>query len=201
MDRQEQVRQQRQIIDGQRRRYYEMNPDVDRWVRRKRVIRNTALIYCALHTIITIILMLLTEPSGSIVMEAAKLLFQMLWICVFISPEGSWRFSLILYLWALTNFTMTIRYIADIADSTAYIFRSVGNFVSAVSSAAVTMTAVVDLSYQLLYGVVLIMELMAPLLFLAAAVYLTAFPMHREWSERASEFQKQMTESIKQLGR
>ena len=201
MDHQEQVRQQRQIIDEQRRRYYEMNPDVARWIKRKRVIRNIALIYCALHTIITIILMLMMEPSGSIGMEAAKLLFQMLWICVFINPEGSWRFSLILYLWALTNFAMAIKYIVDIADTAAYIFWSMANFVSVLSSATVTTSAIMDVSYLLLYGAVLIMELLAPLLFLVAAVYLTAFPMHREWSERASEFQKQMTESIKQLGR
>lgn len=176
MDQKEQIQQQRQMMVEQRRQFYEENPDLARWVKNKRIIRNSILIYWVLHTALTIIVMLQMESSGSIVLEIVKLLFQMLWICVFVSPEGSWRFSLILYFWALGNLGMLLQHGSDIMDSLAYI------------------------SYQPLYGIVLLMEVMVPFLFLAIAIYLTALPKNRELSERVAEFQKQMSEMIKKMG-
>ena len=176
MDQKEQIQKQRQMIAEQRRLFYEENPDLARWVKNKRVIRNIILIYWVLHTVFTIIVMLQMGSSGSIVLEIVKLLFQMLWICVFVNPEGSWRFSLILYLWALGNFVMLLQQGADIMDSLAYI------------------------SYQPLYGIILIMEVMVPFLFLAIAIYLTALPKNRELSERVYELQKQTSEMMKKMG-
>lgn len=176
MDQKEQIQQQRQMIAERRRLFYEENPDLAKWVKNKRVIRNIILIYWVLHTILTILVMLQMGSSGSIVLEIVKLLFQMLWICVFINPEGSWRFSLILYLWALGNFVMLLQQGADIMDSLAYI------------------------PYQPLYGIILIMEVMVPFLFLAIAIYLTALPKNRELSERVYELQKQTSEMIKKMG-
>ena len=176
MDQKEQIQKQRQMISEQRRLFYEENPDLARWVKNKRVIRNIILIYWALHTIFTIIVMLQMGSPGSIVLEIVKLLFQMLWICVFVNPEGSWRFSLILYLWALGNFVMLLQQGKDIMAALSYI------------------------SYQPLYGIILIMEVMVPFLFLAIAIYLTALPKNRELSERVYELQKQTSEMIKKMG-
>lgn len=176
MDQKEQLLQQRQIIVEKRRLFYEENPDLAKWVKNKRIIRNIILIYWVLHTVFTIIVMLQMGSSGRIVIEIAKLLFQMLWIYTFVYPEGSWRFSIILYFWALGNFGMLMMHGTDIMDSLAYIF------------------------YQPLYGIVLIMEVMAPFLLLAIAIYLTALPKNRVLSERVDEFQKQITETFRRMG-
>ena len=175
MDQKEQIQQMRQMAVEQRRQFYEENPDLARWVKTKRVIRNIILIYWVLHTVLTIIVMLQMGSSGRIVLEIAKLLFQMLWICAFINPEGSWRFSLILYLWALGNFVMLLQQGTNIMNSLAYI------------------------SYQPLYGIILIMEALVPFLFLVTAIYLTALPKNRELSERVYEMQKQISENLKKL--
>lgn len=177
MDRNEQLRQQRQIYDRQRRQFYDENPDVAGWVKTKKVIRNIILAYWVLHTVLTVVFLLQTGQTGSIWLEIAKLLFQMLWIFVFINPEGSWRFSLILYLWALGNFGMMLQYGSDIMNSLAYI------------------------AYNPLYGAMLVMETMVPFLFLVVAVYLTAFPKHRTLSDRAYEFRKQAAEEINKIMR
>ena len=58
MDQKEQIQKQRQMISEQRRLFYEENPDLARWVKNKRGIRNIILIYWVLHTIFTIIVML-----------------------------------------------------------------------------------------------------------------------------------------------
>lgn len=177
MDRKELARQQKQMVDAERARFLAMNPDVATWIQIKKTIRNAVLIYCVLHSVFTVILMLSMEPHGNIAMEVARLLFQMLWVCVFINPEGNWQLSLILYLWALSNFGMLLQYAKDIMDTVAYIF------------------------YQPVYGVVVVLEVMAPFLFLAVAVFLTAFPRNRQLSERASAFQKQLAEMVKQMAR
>ena len=176
MDQKEQIQQQRQMIAEQRRLFYEENPDLARWVKMKRMIRNIILIYWVLHAVLTIIFMLQMGSPGSIALEIAKLLFQMLWICVFVNPEGSWRFSLILYAWALGNFAMLLQHGEDIVNSLAYIF------------------------YQPLYGIILIMEAMVPFLFLVIAIYLTALPKNREFSERVYELRKQVSEMINRMG-
>ena len=69
MDQKEQIQQQRQMITEQRRLFYEENPDLARWVKNKRVIRNIILIYWVLHTVFTIIVMLQMGSAGSIVLE------------------------------------------------------------------------------------------------------------------------------------
>ena len=175
MDQNEQIQQQRQKIVEQRRLFYEENPDLAKWVKNKRVIRNIILIYWVLHTVLTIIFMLQIGSSGGFVFEIVKLLFQMLWICVFVNPEGSWRFSLVLYVWALGNFAVLLQRGEDIMNSLAHI------------------------SYQPLYGIILVMEAMVPFLFLAVAIYLTALPKNRELSERVYELREQISEMINKM--
>lgn len=175
MDNQEIARRQRQVLEEQRQLLAKENPEVANWIKTKKVIRNVLLLYLALHTVFTIIVMLQAETSGSIAMEIFKLLFQMMWLCVFVNPEGSWKLSLIVYFWALANLAILLQAAGDLIGSLPYIF---------------VLPA---------YGIVVIMEILAPFLFLVVAIYLTAFPKHRNWSEQAKMFRDKMASLMKNI--
>lgn len=105
------------------------------------------------------------------------LLFQLMWMAVFMNPRGGWRISLILYFSAVYNLFKLAQNGAIMLETASYL----PNMPSTVALA---------------YGILMLTEVLVPFLLLAAAIYLTAFSNHREWSERAEEMYKETFQEL-----
>ncbi len=158
---------------AEKEQLYQAEPDVAAWVKKKGLIFKVVAGYWILHAALLAALMMQMDSMDGFGMEIFKLLFQLLWIWVFMAPEGSWRLSVILYFSALMNFATLLQY--------------PGGFAS-------ILDCIREMS---LLGVVMLMESLVPVLLLGIAIYLTAIPRHRELSERAEAISKETAEKIK----
>ena len=166
MDKKEFLRQRQQILDE----CYRKDPEVAVWVRTKRILWRITAGYFILHMVLDILLRMQMQTYEGLGREIFKLLFQLFWLFISINPERSWRISTLLYLFAVVNFSMLFLSGESMLNSLPYI------------------------SAMPLLGAIMFMELLLPLLLLALAIYLTAFPKSRELSERAWEICKKSME-------
>lgn len=164
---------QKQIME-EKKQAYQAEPELARWVAVRKTLLLIVLGFWLAHELLSVMLMLQMH-SGSIGMEIVKCLFQLLWLCAFMSPEAGWRINLILYLSALVNFAMFFQAYRDIPNLWAVIMIYPS------------------------FGILACIEALFPFLLLGIAVYLTAFPGHRELSERVEIISKQAAEELKEL--
>ena len=170
-------KEQRSQIMAEIEQFYVENPEVGNLVHKKRLLRRIVVIFWVLHTVFSLLLMAQIQTLDG--MEAAKeifkLLFQLLWLFAFMSPEGGWRIHLILYFWSLANFGMLFMNYSDMIATLPYV---------------ATMP---------LLGVVMFMEVVVPFLLLGVALYFTLPASHRCLSEEAEMNRKAASEKMRQL--
>lgn len=174
MRRQEAQMQRRQMIE-EKEAFFRSHPELEKWVKTKRNLRNIVLAFWILHSVFSLILFAQMQSLDNAGMEVTKLVVQLFWLCVFLNPEGGWKLNLIVYLWALTNFGLLVMNATDMIEMLPYI------------------------SHMPLLGVVMLMELVIPFLLLAIALYLTAVPKNRAMSEQLENHAKEMAQKMKKM--
>lgn len=172
-------KRQRQIILQKQEQFLIDNSEIGKWVKMKKLLFRILAGYWIFHTVISIIIMAMQQMLT--VSETTRtvflLLFQLLWMAAFMNPRGGWRLNLILYISAAYNLLMLVRNGAIMLETASYLPN-------------------MPFSVALAYGILIIMEILAPFLLLAAAIYLTAFSNHREWSEQAEEMYKETFQEL-----
>lgn len=174
MDKQELQRMRQQALEEQKQ-FYREHPDLANWVKTKKVLLWIVVAYWVLHMVFMLLIMVQIQSFDGVGREIVKLIFQLFWLYVIINPEGGWRLNVVLYFWAFVNFGMLIMYSGDMRQMLSYIF------------------------YMPLYGVIMLMEIAAPFLLLALAVFLTAFPKHRAMSEQVEAMRKRNLDFTKNV--
>ena len=164
---------QREIIEEKKQAYRE-EPELEKGVAIRKTLLLIVLGVWLAHEVLTLVWMLQMNTGGT-TREIVKCMIQFLWLCAFMSPEAGWRPNLILYLSALVNLGMFIQAYQSIPN--------IGAFV---------------MIYPML-GILLCIEALFPFLLLGIAVYLTAFPKHRELSERVELIAKQAAAELRDL--
>lgn len=101
----EEYKRQRQIILQQQEQFLIENPEIGRWVKNKKILFRFFAGYWSFHTIISIIIMAMQQmlTVSEITKTVFMLLFQLMWLAVFMNPRGGWRISQILYFSAVYN--------------------------------------------------------------------------------------------------
>lgn len=163
-------KQQKQRFLEEKRRLYAEEPKVERWVRTKQKIFFFMAVYIIVHTLL-IIITIHQVPADGVNMgtEVVKLLFALFWLLVCINPWGGWKISAILY-WS--GFMSLVGVISNYND----LYKDLGLYLSSMPC----------------YGIALIMELLAPFLFLGVAGYLTLSVKNRKLAERAQELSNKL---------
>lgn len=170
--------QQRQWIIAEEKRLYAAEPEVKMWINRKRMIFRFLAGFWMTHAILTVICIVQTPVEGmSIGTEVARHLFQIFWLYVCINPKGTWRLSLILFWYGMTNFVLVVMNYSD--NLQGY----VGELMKMMP----------------LHGVVFILELMVPYVLFGVAGYLTLPKKHRKLSDRANEINKCISDWVRGL--
>lgn len=178
MDNQEYKRQRQQLLEEEKR-LYEAEPEVYGWVKTKEMIFKCIAGYWIVHAILAIITVVQIQSDANAGMEIVKLLFQIFWIYVIISPKGTWRLNAVFYFLALANLGLNM---------TTYFENLQGHLG--------------EMFIQMpVMGVIFVMEMLVPFLFLAAACYLTLPKKHRILSERAEEIHKNFVEEFKLMNK
>lgn len=173
--RKQEIEIKRQKALEYRAQFLRENPEIESWIKKRKTLLLIVVIYWILHTVISLIFMVQmqsltgTQATGEIV----KLLFQLLWLWVFMNPQGGWRFNLILYFWALINLATLLSQLRDM------------------------MAFLPNVSQMPLLGVLMIMEILVPFLLFGAAIYLTAIPDHRRMSEQIETVGKKIAEQLR----
>lgn len=173
MTKQEREMQRTQML-AEREQFYRNYPEISRWVKTRRTLRNLLLAFWILHTVLSLILFAQMQALDNVNMEVFKLVMQLFWLCVFLNPEGGWKMNLIVYVWALTNFGLLAMNASDMLETLPY------------------------LSQMPLLGVVMFMEALIPFLLLALALYLTVPAKHRAMSEQLENRAKETMQKMKQ---
>ena len=178
MDKNE-YKKQRQITLQKQEQFLIDNPEIGKWVKMKKLLFRLLAGYWIFHTVISIIIMAMQQmlTVSEITRTVFILLFQLMWMAVFMNPRGGWRISLILYFSAVYNLFKLAQNGAIMLETASYL----PNMPSTVALA---------------YGILMLTEVLVPFLLLAAAIYLTAFSNHREWSERAEEMYKETFQEL-----
>lgn len=166
---------QRQEILQRRAQFFADHPELDTWMKTKKIIYRFMAGYLIVHSILSIIAMALTQnlTGMALTSEIVKCLFGLFWLLLFLNPTGtvSWRLHIMLYVSAVYNLVLLLNN-SDILRET------------------ILMLPQMPLGYMLLYGSLLVMETLFPFLLLVIATYLIAFPKHREWSEQVEAMLK-----------
>ncbi|MDE7284743.1 MAG: hypothetical protein K2N85_14340 [Lachnospiraceae bacterium] len=178
MDKNE-YKKQRQITLQKQEQFLIDNPEIGKWVKMKKLLFRLLAGYWIFHTVISIIIMAMQQmlTVSEITRMVFMLLFQLLWMAAFMNPRGGWRLNLILYISAAYNLLMLVKNGAIMMETASYL-------------------PYMPLTVALTYGVLMLMEILVPFLLLAAAIYLTAFSNHREWSEQAEEMYKETFQEL-----
>lgn len=165
--------QKRQVLEEQKR-FLEDNPELGRWVGRKKLLRRLLMGWMLVHFIFVLIIMSRTDAlqGAAVGTEVVKLLFSLLWIAVFLNPAGGWKMNLIVYVWAASNFAVLITN-WDIYKDFALYF---------------SLMPVISIS--------MLMEILVPFLLLLIAVYLTAIPKHRDYSQQVEQNYKETMQKM-----
>lgn len=166
---------QRQEILQRRARFFIDNPELAAWMKTKKMIYRFLAGYLILHTVLSIVVMALSETlTGKyFAMDIAKCLFGLFWLYLFTntSGTGSWRLHVMLYVSAVGNL-MTVLNNSDIVRGILLALPQM------------------QPGYMLLYGTLMVMEILYPALLFIIATYLMAFRKHREWSEQVEAMYK-----------
>lgn len=151
-----------------KRKAYEAEPGVYNLIKMKRLFWRFFAVYWLVHFALSILASMQIQSEMNYLLEIAKTLFQIFWLYVFISPEGSWRINVMLYVSAAYNLVMAINiYRQSLQGILLQVFRELP-----------------------LMGLLFLMEILIPFLFLGAAFYLTLSKTHRQQAERAQEILK-----------
>lgn len=164
----------RQFLE-EKQEAYEAEPDVYRLIKTKRLFWRILAVYFSVHCALTVIVSIQMHLDTNYLMEIAKTLFQIFWLYVFISPEGTWRLNIMLYLSAAYNL---ITFINQSCRSLQDFFPQ---FIQEMP----------------IFGILFFMEALLPFLFFGTALYLTLPSAHRKQAERAQEIIKELQESQK----
>lgn len=175
MDQQELKELQKQIVE-EKKQAFQAEPELARWVAIRKTLLLIALGFWLAHELFALML-IFQMHSGGVAKEIVKCLFQIFWLCAFMSPEAGWKLNLILYLSAFVNFAAVIMVYEDVSLLLAVIMKNP------------------------LFGILVCIEVLFPFLLLGIAIYLTAFPKHRELSERVEMISKQAAEELKEYTR
>ncbi len=163
----------------QQSRFFEDNPEIRKWVETKKILFWVLAGYWIVHWVVSIIIMIQMQNLTAAVagIEIFKMLFQLLWMKVFLNHMGSWRLNIMLYVSAVYNGVMLIQNGRMVLESISYFpYMSFGSV--------------------LLYCILIGMEVLAPLLLLAVAIYLTVPSRHRKWSEQVEAMYKETTQVL-----
>lgn len=161
----------------ERERAYDAEPEVKNWIKTKRNIFRILAVYWIIHAVFSSVALHQIGSGFNLLMDVLRPLFQIFWLYVFISPNGSWRINMVLYFWALSNMVLNLN-----------------NYMHNLQGYVLEMVAQMPV-----LGAVFGMELLVPVLFLGIACYLTLPKKHREWSERAEQIQKELSASFKAM--
>ncbi len=72
--------------------FYKNRPEVSRWVKTKRLLRNLLMAFWVLHAVFSLFFFAQMELLDSGNMEVFKLMMQLFWISVFLNPEDEYHF-------------------------------------------------------------------------------------------------------------
>ncbi len=115
MTKQEREMQRSQLL-LEKELFYKNHPEVSRWVKTKRLLRNLLMAFWVLHAVFSLIFFTQMELLDSGNMEVFKLMMQLFWISVFLNPEGGWKMNIIFYVWALSNFGLLVMNASDMIE-------------------------------------------------------------------------------------
>lgn len=176
MTKEEQASLKQQFLE-ERKQAYDAEPEVKIWIEKKRMIFRLMALYWIIHAVLSSIALYQMGAGFHPLTDVFAPLFQIFWLYVFISPNGTWRINMVLYFWALYNLMMNF---------SNYMRNLQGYLPEMIAQTPVL-------------GAVFGMEVLVPFLFLAIAFYLTLPRSHREWSERAEQIQKELTANFKAM--
>lgn len=158
-----------------KRQAYEAEPGVYNLVKIKRLFWRIMAAYWGVHFILSTVISTQLQVDTNYVLEILKTLFQLFWLYIFISPEGTWRINIMLYVAAAYNLVMNI---TNYQRSLQYILPQVFQELP-------------------ISGLLFLMEILVPFLFLGIALYLTLPKAHREQAERVQMIIKELQEKYK----
>lgn len=167
----------RQFLE-EKQKAYEAEPDVYRLIKTKRLFWRILAVCLAIHCALTIIASIQIQSDINYLFEILRTLFQIFWLYVFISPEGTWRLNIMLYISAAYNLITVIN---QSRSSLQDVFPQFIQFIQEMP----------------IFGILLFMEVLLPVVFLGIALYLTLPGAHRKQAERVQEIIKELQESQK----
>lgn len=171
----EQYKNLKQQFLEEKRKAYEAEPDVYNLVKAKRLFWRILAVYWIVHFVLATINSIQMQLNTNYLLEIAKTLFQVFWLYVFISPEGSWRINVMLYVSAAYNVMMGINiYRQSLQGILPQVFQAMP-----------------------LLGLLFLMEILIPFILLGIALYLTIPESHRQQAERAQMIIKELQEEYK----
>lgn len=167
MDKTEYENLRRETLEKQEQ-YLRENPEIGAWVRKKKLLLRFLQGYWILHFMLYLLIMVQQQSlTWSLVgMEIFKLLFQLLWMLIWVNPRGRWQLGVMLYVSAAFNLALLMQQGQMLLKTIHYLLSM--PFLS-----------------MLIYGALMLLEVLVPFLLLGIAVYLTAPKKHREWSDQA----------------
>lgn len=158
-----------------KKKAYEAEPAVYNLVKTKRLFWRILAVYWIVHFALSTVASIQMQAETNYLLEIAKTLFQIFWLYVFISPEGNWRINVMLYVSAAYNLVMGINiYRQSLQGVLPQVFQEMP-----------------------LLGILFLMEILIPFLFLGMALYLTLPKAHREQAERVQMIIKSLQEEYK----
>ncbi len=163
---------QRQLME-KKERILEKEPEVKRWLKLKKTILKVFAAYMVIHAVVSVIAMLQLQMHINYVAQIFTLLFQLLWLAVFINPEASWQPNIMLFVSAAFNALQAFRILNGYSQTQMIYLMQ-------------------DLVGKPAFGIMILMELLVPFLFLGLGCYLTLPKAHRELSERVQAINKSL---------
>lgn len=158
-----------------KRKAYEAEPGVYDLVKTKRLFWRILAVYWAVHFVLSTVASMQMQVEMNYLLEIAKTLFQIFWLYVFISPEGSWRINVMLYVSAGYNLVLCINiYHQSLQGILLQVFQQLP-----------------------ILGLTFLMGMLVPFLLLGMALYLTLPKSHREQAERVQMILKSLQEEYK----
>jgi len=167
----------KQRLREEKERAYKEEPEVKNWIEKKRMVFRFFAVYWIVHAVLSSAALHQLGAGFNFLTDVLAPLFQIFWLYVFISPNGTWRINLVLYFWALYNLMLNLN---------NYLHNLQGYLLEAIRQTPVL-------------GAVFGMEVLVPFLFLATACYFTLPKPHRDLSERAGQLQKELAERFKAM--
>ena len=158
-----------------KRKAYEAEPGVYNLVKTKRLFWRILAVYWAVHFVLSTVASMQMQVEMNYLLEIVKTLFQIFWLYVFISPEGSWRINVMLYVAAGYNLVLCINiYQQSLQGILLQVFQQLP-----------------------ILGLTFLMGVLVPFLLLGMALYLTLPKSHREQAERVQMILKSLQEEYK----